>query len=98
MPRLRAQANFSSGVKQQQWRQHSSALRQPQAWSWHGNGWLRSLSGPSGSGTPEAAATYETSTTPAQSRRPRETQELFRRGGMTVTISRPHGAAHARST
>jgi hypothetical protein len=35
-PLARAQASFSSGVKQQQWVQHCSAFKQPQWWFWQG--------------------------------------------------------------
>jgi hypothetical protein len=56
-----AQASRSAGVVQQQLCQHCSALAQPQAWSMHGNGSLRSLRLGVGKGTPVAAIRYPAS-------------------------------------
>lgn len=53
-PFARAQASFSSGVKQQQSAQQADADRQPQACDWHGKGAPNlSLGMPAGSGTPD---------------------------------------------
>jgi hypothetical protein len=58
-----AHASFCSVVKQQQLRQHCSAVMQPQARLMHGNGadWSLRDAG-NGNGAPEAASTWLSST------------------------------------
>jgi hypothetical protein len=76
---VRAQANLCSGVKQQQARQHCSAVAQPQGWFWHGYGALSLGRAEAGKGIPRAAARYEQRVRPEHNRRRKSRQQ--RQGG-----------------